>query len=224
MRRARYESALGLALLAAMAFAAGPVSGQSTAPSATLPEGELIDALRRGGYVIYFRHATTNPEQADTSDPKLGRCEAQRNLSADGRRMAREIGGAFQILRIPVGKVVSSPYCRTVETATLAFGRNEVSDALSFAMRVGKMEREEQGLALRQMLAAPPGRGTNTVLVAHHANLKEATGIWPKREGEAHVFRPRPDGGFDYLGEVSAEAWRGRAAGAAQAPGSGERN
>jgi len=224
MGRTRYQSVLGLALLAAMAFAPAPASAQSTGPGATLPEGELIDALGRGGYVIYFRHAATNPEQADTSDPKLGRCESQRNLSADGRRMAREIGAAFQTLRIPVGKVVSSPYCRTVETATLAFGRHEVSDALSFAMGVGRTEREQQGLALRQMLAAPPGRRTNTVLVAHHANLKEATDIWPKREGEAHVFRPRPEGGFDYLGEVSAEAWRRRAAGAAQAPGSGERH
>ena len=223
MRWTRYQSVLGLALLAAMAFAAAPASAQ-TAPGATLPEGELIDAVRRGGYVIYFRHAATNPEQADTSDPKLGRCEAQRNLSADGSRMARDIGAAFQTLRIPVGKIVSSPYCRTVETATLAFGRHEVSDALSFAMRVGRTEREQQGLALRQMLAAPPGRGTNTVLVSHHANLKEATDIWPKREGEAHVFRPRPEGGFDYLGEVSVEAWRRRAAGAAQAPGSGARH
>jgi broad specificity phosphatase PhoE len=224
MRRTGYQLVLDLALLAAMAFTPAPASAQSTAPGATLSEGELIDALRRGGYVIYFRHAATNPEQADTSDPKLGRCEGQQNLSGDGRQMARDIGAAFQTLRIPVGKVVSSPYCRTVETATLAFGRNELSDALFFAMGFGKTEREQQGLALRQMLAAPPGRGTNTVLVSHHANLKEATGIWPKREGEAHVFRPRPDGGFDYLGEISAEGWRRRAAGAAHAPGPGERN
>jgi CheY-like chemotaxis protein len=142
MGRARYQSVLGPALLAAMAVVAAPASGQSTAPGATLPEGELIDALRRGGYVIYFRHAATNPDQADTSDPKLGRCETQRNLSADGRRMAREIGAAFQTLRIPVGKVVSSPYCRTVETATLAFGRNEVSDALYFTASAMESDRE----------------------------------------------------------------------------------
>jgi phosphohistidine phosphatase SixA len=222
MRRTRYRSVFGLSLLAAITTAVA--SAQPTAPGATLPESDLIDTLRRGGYVIYFRHAATNPEQADTGDPKLGRCEAQRNLSADGRRMASEIGGAFKAHRIPVGKVVSSPYCRALDTAMLAFGRHEVSDALYFAMAVGKTEREQLGLALRQMLATPPGRGTNTVLVAHHANLKEATGIWPKREGEAHVFRPRPDGGFDYLGEVSTEAWKRRAGAAAQAPAAGERN
>lgn len=224
MSSIRYQSVLGFGLLVAIGFAATPISAQQTTPGTILPESDLIDALRRGGYVIYFRHATTDPEQADTNDPKLGRCEAQRNLSADGRRMASEIGAAFKTLRIPVGKVVSSPYCRAVDTAMLAFGSHEVSDALYFAMGVGKTEREQQGLALRQMLATPPARGTNTVLVAHHANLKEATGIWPKREGEANVFRPRPDGGFDYLGEVSTGAWKRRAGVAAQAPAAGERN
>jgi phosphohistidine phosphatase SixA len=224
MSRTRYQSILAFGLLVVIGFAATPASAQPTTPGTTLPESDLIDALRRGGHIIYFRHATTNPEQADTMDPKLGRCEAQRNLSADGRRMAGEIGGAFKTLRIPVGKVVSSPFCRTVDTATLAFGRHEVSDALYFAMGVGKTEREQQGLALRQMLATPPARGTNTVLVAHHLNLKEAAGVWPKREGEAHVFRPRPDGGFDHVGEVSSEAWKRRAGVAAQAPAAGERN
>ena len=224
MSRTRSRSVLGFGLLVAIGFAATSASAQQTTPSTTLPESDLIDALRRGGYVIYFRHATTNPEQADTSDPKLGRCETQRNLSPDGRRMAGEIGGAFKTLRIPVGKVVSSPYCRAVDTAMLAFGRHEVSEALYFAIGLGKTEREQQGLALRQMLATPAARGTNTVLVAHHINLKEATGVWPKREGEAHVFRPRPEGGFDYVGEVSSEAWKRRAGVAARVPAAGERH
>jgi phosphohistidine phosphatase SixA len=224
MNRTRYQSVLGFGLLVAIGLAATATSAQQTSPSSILQESDLIDALRRGGYVIYFRHAATNAEQADTSDPKLGRCEAQRNLSADGRRMAAEIGGAFKTLRIPVGKVVSSPYCRAVDTAMLAFGRHEVSEALYFAMGVGKTDREQQGLALRQMLATPPARGTNTVLVAHHVNLKEATGVWPKRDGESHVFRPRPEGGFDYVGEVSSEAWKRRAGVAAQRPAAGERN
>jgi phosphohistidine phosphatase SixA len=220
----RHRSVLGLGLLVAISFAATPTVAQPTAPGAILPESDLIDALRRGGHVIYFRHATTDPNQADTIDPKLGRCEGQRNLSADGRQMAGEIGGAFKTLRIPVGKVVSSPYCRAVDTATLAFGRHEVSVALYFAISLGKTEREQQGLTLQQMLATPPARGTNTVLVAHHVNLKEATGIWLKREGEAQVFRPRPDGGFDYVGEVSSGAWKRRAGAAARAPATGERN
>jgi hypothetical protein len=53
---------------------------------------------------------------------------------------------------------------------------------------------------------------------------QEATGIWPKREGDAHVFRPRPDGGFDYMGEIVAETWKRRASGAAQTPRLGRGN
>ena len=224
MSRTGYRSVLGVGLLVAIGFLAAPTSAQETTPGTILQESDLIDALRRGGYVIYFRHATTNPEQADTSDPKLGQCATQRNLSPDGRRMAGEIGGAFKTLRIPVGKVVSSPYCRAVDTAMLAFGRHEVSEALYFAMGVGKTDRGQQVLALRQMLATPATRGTNTIIVSHHVNLKEATGVWPKREGEAHVFRPRPEGGFDYVGEVPSEGWKRRAGVAAQGPAAGERN
>lgn len=220
--RRAYQSILGLGLFVAIGFALPPASAQ-TSP-AILQESDLIDALRRGGYVVYFRHAATIADQADTTDPKLGRCETQRNLSVEGRKMATEIGAAIKTLRIPLGKVVSSPYCRAVDTATLAFGRHEASDALYFAIGVGKTEREQQAAALRQMLATPPARGTNTVLVAHHVNLKEATGVWPKREGEAHVFRPRLAGGFDYVGEVSSAAWKLRAGVAAQGSGASERN
>jgi len=193
MSRIRYQSVLAFGLLVAVGFVATPTSAQQTAPSAILPESDLIDALRRGGYVIYFRHAATNPEQADTIDPKLGRCEAQRNLSADGRRMAGEIGGAFKTLRIPVGKVVSSPYCRTVDTAMLAFGRNEVSAALYFAMGVGKTEREQQGLALRQMLATPPAQGSTTSARSRPRRGGAGPG-WPRRRPRrASATRSPPD-------------------------------
>ena len=124
--------------------------------------------------------------------------------------MARGIGTAFQSLRIPVGKVLTSPYCRAVETAEIAFGRHESSNALYLALGLGKEEREIQSVALRQMLSTAPKAGTNTVIVSHHANLKEAAGIWPKREGDAHVFRPRPGGGFDEVGEIAAEEWNRR--------------
>ena len=80
--------------------------------------------------LVYFRHAATNADQVDTDKPDFARCETQRNLSGAGRRVARDIGAAFKALGIRVDKVVSSPYCRTVETAQFAFGRNEVSPVL----------------------------------------------------------------------------------------------
>ena len=191
-------------------------------PVAVAAEGQmlqgkdLVDALRRGGYVVYLRHATTNADQVDADSPDFKRCETQRNLSDEGRRMAREIGSAFRSLGIPVGLIMSSPYCRTVQTAELAFGRHAISPILYFAMGIAKDERANQSATLRQMLSTPPSGATNTVLVGHNANIKEATGIWPKREGDAHVFRPGPTG-FVHVGEVTAEDWTRWAHGAAAA-------
>jgi phosphohistidine phosphatase SixA len=211
MRKIAFSTAfLGLTCLVAMF--GGPLPGAAQErPNA--PRGaDLIDALRQGGYVIYFRHALSNPDQVDADTAQLGPCGTQRNLSSEGRRMARDIGKALQTLRIPVAKIYTSPYCRAVDTAELAFGRHENSNDLYFAVGLSKEERERQSVMLRQMLSTAPKAGSNTVIVSHHANLKEAAGIWPKREGDAHVFRPRPGGGFDHVGEIAADEWSRRAA------------
>ncbi len=203
------RTALSLVLVVALAGAISPsvAVGQSPGPAPLLRGRELVDALRGGGYVVYFRHAATDSSQADTDRENLERCDTQRNLSAEGRRMARDIGQAFRALGIRVGKVISSPYCRAVDTAELAFGRPEKSAALYFAIGADREERVRLSAELRRMLATAPAAGTNTVLVSHHANLKEATGLWPKREGDAHVFRPRPGGTFDHVGEAGPDDW-----------------
>ena len=205
----RARTALSEALIVALAGAISPsvAVGQSPSPAPLLRGRELVDALRGGGYVVYFRHAATDSSQADTDRENLERCDTQRNLSAEGRRMARDIGQAFRALGIRVGKVISSPYCRAVDTAELAFGRPEKSASLYFAIGADRDARAQLSADLRRMLATAPAAGTNTVLVSHHANLKEATGLWPKREGDAHVFRPRPGGAFEHVGEAAPEDW-----------------
>jgi phosphohistidine phosphatase SixA len=205
----RARTALSVAVIVALAGAISPsvAVGQSPGPAPLLRGRELVDALRGGGYVVYFRHAATDSSQADTDRENLERCDTQRNLSAEGRRMARDIGQAFRALGIRVGKVISSPYCRAVDTAELAFGRPEKSASLYFSIGADREERARLSAELRRILATAPVAGTNTVLVSHHANLKEATGLWPKREGDAHVFRPRPGGAFEHVGEAGPDDW-----------------
>jgi phosphohistidine phosphatase SixA len=155
----------------------------------------LVEALREGGYVIYFRHARTDFTMPDSDRFNLADCSTQRNLSEDGRADARAIGEAFRALRIPVGAVLSSEYCRTRETAELAFGRVEPTRDLT--SRVATMTPEEEAErieALRRLLATPPAPGTNTVLVGHQFNLQDATGV-TIAEGEAAIFAPVVDGG-----------------------------
>ena len=93
----------------------------TSAPSAEPSRDErLVSALRGGGYVIYFRHTVTDWAQDDELPVDLSDCATQRNLSDAGRTQASAIGEAFQRLDVPIGSVLSSPFCRTLDTARLA--------------------------------------------------------------------------------------------------------
>ncbi len=83
----------------------------------TLEGKALVEALRQGGYVLYLRHASTDFGQNDEAMTDYANCAQQRNLTDAGRAEARAIGAAIKELRIPVGPVLASPYCRTRESA-----------------------------------------------------------------------------------------------------------
>ena len=189
----------------AMPLSAAEFDGDTTPK---LEGAQLIDALKSGGYVIYIRHALTDKvgEKTVTAD-QLDKCDTQRNLSEAGREMAKSIGEGFKKNNIPVGDVFSSPYCRCVDTAKLAFGKATKSDNLHFAIHLPKENRHEDAKKLRDMMAVLPAPGTNTVLVSHTANLQEAVGIWPKHEGEANVFKADASGNISYIGKISVEDW-----------------
>ena len=89
-----------------------------------LDNSSLLASLKDGGYVIYFRHATTEKNYADQADPlmSLDNCNSQRKLSLQGQRESYDIGMAFATNKIPVGHIVVSEYCRSWKTANLAFG------------------------------------------------------------------------------------------------------
>src|SRR5919106_1343618 len=102
-------------------------------------------------------------------------CSRQRNLNAEGRRQARAIGRAFSRLAIPVGRVLASPFCRTRDTARLAFGRARSSSALLSARFIAnRTARRRQPARLRRLLARKPRRGTNTALISHNFAIDDA--------------------------------------------------
>ena len=172
--------------------------------SAPEPEGplsgeRLVEALREGGLVLYLRHAAT--EEGDPDGVATDPCEQQRGLTAEGRTQARAIGAALEALDVPIGRVLASPFCRTVETAELAFGSAEPEDALL------PVETGESTEAVEQLLSAAPDDGTNTVLVGHISNVRPASGATPE-EGGTVVFRPDGDGRFRVAAEVGPGGWQ----------------
>jgi broad specificity phosphatase PhoE len=78
--------------------------------------------LRQGGHVVLLRHGVTTPGVGDPPDMRLADCSTQRNLSEEGRDQARRIAEGFSRFQVPVEKVLSSEWCRCIETAALAFG------------------------------------------------------------------------------------------------------
>jgi phosphohistidine phosphatase SixA len=174
------------------------------ATAALLTPTEAVALLRGGGFVLYFRHAATDFGKNDAQMTSFEACDTQRNLTDRGRDDARTIGAAIRALGIPVGQVLASPYCRTVETATLAFGRAEKTQAV----RGGPAQPDsaERYAALRKLLAQRPARGVNDVIVSHGNPFIAVGGPPYLAEGEAAVVEPGNDG-FRVIARIKVDEW-----------------
>jgi virginiamycin B lyase len=202
-------------VLAAVAAACSGGGGEGEETAALDPEaaprllrGErLVSALRGGGYVISFRHAATEPVPDDADPVVLSDCDTQRNLSAEGRRQARAIGQAIERLQIPIGRVLSSRFCRALETARLAFGKVIREPRLeNLETAETEAERDARIEGLRRLLSTAPDGATNSVLVTHGFNLTPATGVTVE-EGGAAVFRPQGERGFALVATLALSEW-----------------
>jgi phosphohistidine phosphatase SixA len=163
--------------------------------------------LERGGHVLVLRHASTEPGVGDPPGFRLGECSTQRNLSAAGREEARRLGAALRARTIPIGRVLSSRWCRCLDTAWLAFGRGEGWPPLD-SFFDDRSREPEQTAAVRRLLSERPADG-NLVLVTHQVNITALTGIAPA-PGELVVLAPRGDGTFAVTGRMSATRAPGR--------------
>ena len=195
-----------LLLLLAIAVALAGCGGADEPANERLNAVELVEALQNGGYVVYLRHAATDRSKEDDVVLDLDDCTTQRNLSTAGREQARQIGRAFRELGIPVDRVLSSEYCRTRETAELAFGRAKLEPALTGFPEEGDAGYEERITQTKSLLANLPPAGANTVLVAHVKNLDETAAI-SIEEGELAVFEPLGGTRYRYRGRIPASAW-----------------
>jgi phosphohistidine phosphatase SixA len=174
----------------------------------SMNDTHLIYELRQGGYILYFRHGKTDHNTFDSDRENLKNCATQRLLSEEGRKEMSWIGNTIRQLDINIGAVISSPYCRSIDTATLAFGGTEINSDLKHTVTADEATMNYQAKMLQKMLSKIPAKqGTNDVLSAHTANLQEAAGIWPKPEGVAIVFKPKDDS-FKYIATIRPTDWQ----------------
>jgi hypothetical protein len=144
-------------------------------PRARATSPEALALLRQGGMVALFRHAQA-PGVYDPPGMDLSDCSTQRNLDDTGRAQASRLGAWFSDQALRPAAVLSSPWCRCLDTARTAFGAAQVWDALGSPTGRAEDDRSAALQALRQALALPrPGRFE--VWVTHNFVIADLTGI-----------------------------------------------
>jgi len=144
--------------------------------------------LAAGGCAVVLRHAQTEPGVGDPPGFRLGDCATQRNLSEAGRAAAQRFGAEFARRRIDVDAVLSSRWCRCLETAVLAFPRHGVREFAPLdSFFADRRTGAAQTASLRRFLAVQPADRL-ALLVTHMVNIAALTGE-SAAAGEALLVR-----------------------------------
>ncbi|WP_435167932.1 histidine phosphatase family protein [Paenibacillus glycanilyticus] len=175
-------------------------------PAEAMPaDPSLLKSLQQGGYILYVRHGDATVG-ADSPRINFNDCSTQRNLSETGRSQAISYGNALRQLHIPVQMpVVASPFCRTKETAELAFGAGNVRtdpfwvQIYQLGGSVPPAQQEAALKALSSQLEIPPSPGTNKVIIAH--SFPPGIGLGEIKSLGTVVIKPKGQGnGYDIAG------------------------
>jgi phosphohistidine phosphatase SixA len=174
----------------------------------TLSNDELAVRLRRGGYILVMRHASS-PREVPTQDKaNPDNVKLERQLDEPGRKGAVAMGAALRRLQIPVGEVLTSPTYRAMETVRLAgLDAPTVINELGDGGQSMRGVTEAQATWLRAKVTETPRSG-NTIIVTHQPNLSRAFPDWGPSiaDGETVILRPDGKGGV-VVGRIPIETW-----------------
>jgi phosphohistidine phosphatase SixA len=172
--------------------------------AARADERELWESLRKGGYVILMRHASTEPGLGDPNGYRLDDCATQRNLSEAGRVEARRVGERLRAERVAIARAYTSPWCRCRETARLAFGAAEDWEPLSSFFDMPHREAELTETVRKRILGLSIRKpGGNVAMVTHNVNIAALTKL-SVAPGEMVVVRPDGCCALRTLGRLKA--------------------
>ncbi len=145
-----------------------------------------LDIWRQPGVHALMRHAIA----PGTGDPKnfvIGDCNTQRNLDEAGRDQARAIGARVREAGILLDVILSSQWCRCLETAKLlGLGNVIETPALNSFFRDGSTKKIQTDQIIDRLRALP--EDSNALLITHQVNITALTGVYPS-SGEIILFR-----------------------------------
>ncbi|MGF1552794.1 MAG: histidine phosphatase family protein [Paracoccaceae bacterium] len=171
-----------------------PASG----PRAAIGPFERLGEWRT--HAIMTHAVAPGAEDPATLDP--GDCATQRNLSNIGRAQAQKAGALLRAADASIDRVLSSRYCRCLDTARLLDLGAVETLALLDPLADGEAGARVETLAAR-LVALPPE--TTAVLVTHPGLVAAMLGRHA-RSGEIFVVRLSATGGITPLGSRAVEA------------------
>ena len=153
------------------------------------------------GYVVLLRHAKTVSGTGDPLGFELDDCTTQRNLSEAGREQAKQIGREFRDRNIPISQVLSSQYCRCLDTAKLLNLDTVESAPMLNSIFEDRSTATQQVEQTRQRILNHRNNSGVIVIVSHYANIVEVTGT-PLQEGEIVMVQADLQGDLEVIGQI----------------------
>ena len=159
----------------------------------------VLAALQSGAHVLLLRHGRTSAGGGDPQGFRLEDCASQRNLSDDGRKQAAAMGRKLAEAGVVIQDVLSSRWCRALETARLGFARATPWESLDSILG-NRADEPARTAAVRRRIGSWKGPGT-LVLVTHQVNISAITGEFTSM-GEALVLAPDGGEAFKVVGRM----------------------
>ena len=172
-------------------------------PRHALADDEQVwAALKEGGKVILLRHTHVDIREG-VGHLAPGNCEEEVNLSSRGVEQAKHIGDAFRAHGIAVGEVLTSPYCRCIDTGELAFGR---ATPVQYLRPPGTVSEDQARLNQERVVQEIMKHRdpSNLVMITHDLNISDVVLEDTVPMGEFFVVQPKRSD-FNILGKIQLD-------------------
>jgi phosphohistidine phosphatase SixA len=170
-----------------------------SASRALADDEKIWAALKQGGKVILLRHTHVDIREG-IGRLAPGNCAAEVNLSTSGVEQAKRIGEAFRAHGIAVGEVLTSPYCRCIDTGKLAFGR---ATSVQYLVPPGVVSDSQAKLnderVLQEILKHHDP--SNLVMITHDLNISSIVLEPTVKMGDFFVLQPT-GADVDIIGKI----------------------
>ena len=154
--------------------------------------------LQEGNKIFLIRHASA-PGGGDPEGFRINDCSTQRNLDKTGIEQSKNIGKLFKKNFIPIDEVLTSQWCRCIDTAKYAFKNYKEFSALNSIFQSPFIKNEEKQIKeIREYIKNWEPRGKNLVMITHYSIITKLTSSTPS-SGEIVII----DKDFNILERVA---------------------